>query len=219
MTQKKEESRPTTCRGRNPELALTLVEAHRFVLETLSPCQSSPRDRRVTDRHEYLCGPQIRGAHRRRRRDDYHTTIPTMSAAKRPSDWVRLPTWWNSRLHVGRLAGSRHPDLARTGGRLRRPARDRRRPRGSAARGGERAAQRRVPFLHQPCQDAYEATASTLTGIFADRPGTTVLRRLTAQGRDESDVHEQGSPRPALTARQRSATRLSPPRSVNDSRA
>lgn len=75
------------------------------------------------------------------------------------------------------------------------------------------------PFLHQPCQDAYEATASTLTGIFADRPGTTVLRRLTAQGRDESDVHEQGSPRPDPTARQGSATRLSPPRSVNDSRA
>ncbi|MDT0549565.1 MULTISPECIES: LacI family DNA-binding transcriptional regulator [Streptomyces] len=37
----------------------------------------------------------------------------------------------------------------------------------------ERAEQRRMRFLHRPCEGTYESTAWTLTRILADRPGTT----------------------------------------------
>ncbi|MGP4085039.1 ABC transporter substrate-binding protein [Streptomyces sp. KR55] len=43
--------------------------------------------------------------------NNYHTIIPTMTAAKRLPDWVQLPTWWNSQFNVGRLAGTQLADL------------------------------------------------------------------------------------------------------------
>lgn len=41
----------------------------------------------------------------------YNTIIPTMTASKRLPDWIQLPTWWNSQLNVGGLAGSQLADL------------------------------------------------------------------------------------------------------------
>ncbi|MGI5192207.1 ABC transporter substrate-binding protein [Streptomyces sp. CA-288835] len=43
--------------------------------------------------------------------NNYATIVPTMTAAKRLPDWIQLPTWWNSNLNVGQLAGSQLADL------------------------------------------------------------------------------------------------------------
>ncbi|MEU9044829.1 MULTISPECIES: Tat pathway signal sequence domain protein [unclassified Kitasatospora] len=43
--------------------------------------------------------------------NNYHTIVPTMTAAKKLPDWINLPAWWNPNFNTGELARTQFADL------------------------------------------------------------------------------------------------------------